>query len=228
MAKKKILVIEDDEDIQELLKYNLTKEGYQYLGTTSGSKGLQQAKLKQPDLIILDIMLPDLDGLEVCKKLKKEEKTENIPVIMLTAKSEEMDIVMGLELGAEDYITKPFLPRVLIAIIRVNLRRDAYKKEARSSEIKIHNIVIQPQRHVALVAGQPLDLTITEFKLLSFLIKKPGWVFSRQQIIDSIQGEDYAVTDRAVDVQILGLRRKLGSAGKYIETVRGVGYRFKE
>lgn len=229
MAKIKVLVIEDDEDIQELLKYNLDKEGYQPFQALSGEAGLKAAGKKEPDLIILDLMLPGLDGLEVCKQLKKNPKTENIPVIMLTAKGEESDVVTGLELGAEDYMTKPFSPKVLIARLRAILRRKKGERdEPQTGKVSIHDLVIHPGRHEVLVKGKSVTLTVTEFRLLNFLASRPGWVYTRYQIVDGVRGEEYPVTERSVDVQIVGLRKKLGSAGNYIETVRGVGYRFKE
>lgn len=230
MAPKKILVIEDDEDIQELVKYNLVKEGYQSLQALTGEDGLKLARGKQPDLIVLDLMLPGLDGMEVCKQLKRDPKTESIPVVMLTAKAEESDIVAGLEVGADDYLPKPFSPKVLIARIRTILRRrsPAATKTTSEKPLVIGDLVIDPGRHTVSHKGKPIDLTLTEFKLLRLLAEKPGWVFSRYQIVDGVRGEDYSVTERAVDVQIVGLRRKLGPAGKYIETVRGVGYRFQD
>ncbi len=229
MAKIKVLVIEDDEDIQELLKYNLVKEGYQPFQALTGEAGLQAVRKKDPDLIVLDLMLPGLDGLEVCKKLKKDPRTEAVPVLMLTAKGEESDVVTGLELGAEDYMTKPFSPKVLIARLRAILRRrQGERGEAETGKVSIHDLVIHSGRHEVLVKGKAVTLTVTEFRLLDFLASRPGWVYTRYQIVDGVRGEDYPVTERSVDVQIVGLRKKLGSAGEYIETVRGVGYRFKE
>jgi two-component system phosphate regulon response regulator PhoB len=229
MARERLLIIEDDEDIQELLRYNLAKEGYQVTKAVSGEEGLKAARAKSPDLILLDLMLPGIDGLEVCKLLKKDPKTESIPVVMLTAKGEEADVVAGLELGAEDYVPKPFSPKVLIARLRTVLRRKHQDSgEKLPEDVKIHDLVIQIGRHEVLYKGKVLDLTLTEFRLLQFLASKPGWVFTRYQIVDGVRGEEYPVTERSVDVQIVGLRRKLGPAGKYIETVRGVGYRFKE
>ena len=173
-------------------------------------------------------MLPGLDGLEVCRLLKANPKTQHIPIVMLTAKGEESDIVTGLELGADDYITKPFSPKVLVARLRTVLRRKA--KETTDDEIplKVRDIAIHPGRREVTVKGKPVTLTCTEFQLLHFLAKRPGWVFTRQQIVDAVRGEDYPVTDRSVDVQMVGLRKKLVSCGDSIETVRGVGYRFKE
>jgi two-component system phosphate regulon response regulator PhoB len=230
MAKPKVLVVEDDRDIQELLQYNLAKEGYQVQLAATGEEGLKLAKAKAPALILLDLMLPGMDGLEVCRQLKRAPETAPIPVVMLTAKGEESDIVSGLELGAADYVTKPFSPKVLVARLRAVLRRQACEEPGiqDATPIKIRELTIDPGRHEVLLKGRKVDLTITEFRLLQFLASKPGWVFTRYQIVDGVKGEDYSVTDRAVDVQVVGLRKKLGSAGKYIETVRGVGYRFQE
>jgi two-component system phosphate regulon response regulator PhoB len=228
MPKEHILIVEDEEDILELIRYNLEKEGYKVTSTLTGEDAITKAKTMLPDLILLDLMLPGVDGFEVCKILKHHEKTDHIPIIMLTAKGEESDIVSGLELGADDYITKPFSPKVLIARIRTILRRKQRNKPVTSVALKIHNLVIDPTRFQVHVDGIPIQLTATEFHILQFLTQHPGWVFTRSQIIDSVKGTDYPVTDRSVDVQIVGLRKKLKSAGKYIETVRGIGYRFKE
>ncbi|MEW6534190.1 MAG: response regulator transcription factor [Candidatus Auribacterota bacterium] len=228
MPKEHILIVDDEEDIVELLEYNLNKEGYKITSVTSGEKVLSLAKTHLPDLVVLDIMLPHLDGLEICKLLKKDSKTQHIPIIMLSAKGEEADIVTGLELGADDYVTKPFSPRVLIARVRTVLRRAKMAPTDDNSILNIHELVIHPGRHEVLINGESQDLTFTEFKILHFLARRPGWVFTRNQIVDAVRGEDYPVTDRSVDVQIVGLRKKLGDYGNYIETVRGVGYRFKE
>jgi len=229
MAKEKILVVEDDEDILELITYNLKKEGYQVFTCTSGELALDSARKNNPALVVLDIMLPGMDGLEVCKLIKHDPATMSIPVIMLTAKNEEADVVSGLEIGADDYMSKPFSPKVLIARIRNLVRRKDKAKSDPEEVIKRKEITIHPGRHEVLIKGKSIDLTATEFKLLHCLASRPGWVFTRQQIVDAVKGEDYAVTDRAVDVQVVGLRRKLGTVyGNYIETVRGVGYRFKE
>ncbi len=228
MAKEHILVIEDEEDIQELVRYNLSKEGYRVAQVLSGEEGLKTARSQMPDLIVLDLMLPKLDGLEICRLLKADPKTQHIPVVMLTAKGEESDVVAGLELGADDYITKPFSPKVLIARLRAVLRRKTKEEADDSAPLKVHDVVIHPGRHEVTVKGKPTVLTFTEFQLLHFLAKRPGWVFTRQQIVDAVRGEDYPVTDRSVDVQVVGLRKKLGVCGDLIETVRGVGYRFKE
>lgn len=229
MEKIKILVVEDEAPIQELLQFNLERNKYRVTVVDSGEEALREAEKLQPDLILLDIMLPGADGLEVCKQLKSNPRTERIPIIMLTALCEEADIVTGLELGADDYITKPFSPRVLLARVKAALRRISAGRPAPGEEIvHIHGIMIDATRHKVEVGGEDLVLTFTEFKVLQLLAQQPGRVFTRYQIVDAVHGEDYPVTDRSVDVQIVGLRKKLGEAGKYIETVRGIGYRFKE
>jgi two-component system phosphate regulon response regulator PhoB len=229
MEKIKILVVEDEAPIQELLQFNLERSKYRVKVVDSGEEALSEAAKFMPDLILLDIMLPGADGLEVCKRLKSNPKTERIPIIMLTALCEEADIVTGLELGADDYMTKPFSPRVLLARVKAALRRiEAAKPEAGSETITAHNITIDVARHKVEVGGEDLVLTFTEFRVLQLLVSQPGRVFTRYQIVDAVHGDDYPVTDRSVDVQIVGLRKKLGDAGQYIETVRGIGYRFKE
>jgi two-component system phosphate regulon response regulator PhoB len=228
MAKEHLLVVEDEEDILELLRYNLAKEGYRVTGVLSGEEALRAARSSPPDLIVLDLMLPGMDGLTVCRELKQDARTRETPIIILTAKGEEADIVAGLELGADDYVTKPFSPRVFLARLRAVLRRRQGEPAAVNDSLEIHEMTIHPGRHAVLVQGRAVDLTATEFRLLHFLARRPGWVFTRAQIVQGVQGEDYAVSDRAVDVQIVGLRKKLGPAGRYIETVRGVGYRLQE
>lgn len=228
MPKDKILVVEDEEDILELVRYNLSREGYLVVGATNGEDGLRQAKTQTPGLIVLDLMLPGIDGLTVCRVLQNDPDTSSIPIIMLTAKGEESDIVTGLELGAEDYVTKPFSPKVLVARIRRILRRDAAQPAAPEDTITHGSLRIDPRRHAVTVDGTPVDLTLTEFRILESLAKKPGWVFTRYQLVEASRGEDSEVTDRSVDVHIVSLRRKLGAAGALIETVRGVGYRTKE
>jgi two-component system phosphate regulon response regulator PhoB len=213
-----------------LINYNLGKEGYRVSCVASGEAALKQARSDLPDLIVLDWLLPSIDGLEVCRLLKSDDRTRHIPVLMLTAKGEEVDEVTGLELGADDYMTKPFSPRVLVARIKAVLR--GRRPQAAGSDdkqvLKAHELVIHPGRHEVLAAGKPLVLTLTEFRLLHFLALRPGWAFTRGQIVDSVKGDDYPVTERSVDVQVAGLRKKLGDFGVYVETVRGVGYRFKE
>lgn len=239
--KKFVLIVEDDDDIRELVSYHLLKDGYQVASVSAGEEALAIAESQVPDLILLDVMLPGIDGFAVCQRLRASPKTAEVAVMMLTAKSEEADIVRGLNQGAADYITKPFSPRVLLARIRAALRRQqavAIPEERDEEEIggeeeddeviHIHELVIHPGRHEVRVNGVPVSLSSTEFRVLYYIAGRPGWVFSRQQILDGVHGDNYAITDRAVDVQIVGLRKKLGDAGKYIETVRGVGYRFRE
>ena len=222
-----ILVIDDEEDIRELLKFNLEKEGYSVSSVATGEEALDSVRKLFPDLIILDLMLPGIDGLEVCKKIKSDEELRHIPVLMLTAKSEETDEVIGLELGADDYLTKPFSPRILLARLKSLIRRKGSKDESGPGIIRIENMTIDPMRFEIKIDGNPLILTYTEFSLLHYLAQRPGWVYSRYQIVDALKGENYIVTERSVDVQIVGLRKKLGANAKFIETVRGVGYRFK-
>ena len=232
MPNELILVVDDERDIRELIEYNLKRERYEVQGVDSGEAALAAVRNRQPDLILLDIMLPARDGLEVCRMLKADLATANIPIILVSAKGEEVDIVTGLELGAVDYITKPFSPRVLLARVRASLRRSAAVADMESAggetPLRLHGIVLDPTRRGVAVSGRDVDLTRTEFDILQFLMRRPGWVFTRNQIIDSLHGSEHAVTARAVDVQVVSLRRKLGDAGETLETVRGVGYRMKE
>ncbi len=225
MAKPTILVVDDEEDIRELVELNLRREGYHVVMCETGEEALKQVDMNAPDAMILDLMLPGIDGLEVCRRLKGNPKTAQIAVVMLTAKGEEADIVTGLELGADDYVTKPFSGKVLVARMRRLLRKPSVEAEA-SAPVRVHELTIDPSRHEVLVGDEPVNLTLTEFNILHTLARRPGRVFTRYQIVDSIHGSDYLVTDRAVDVQIVSLRKKLGSCAKYIDTVRGVGYRF--
>jgi two-component system alkaline phosphatase synthesis response regulator PhoP len=229
MSRERVLVVDDEEDILELVSYNLTREGFQVECVGSGNLAIRAARSWRPDIILLDLMLPGIDGLEICRLLKNDPETNAISVIMLTAKGEEADIVAGLELGADDYITKPFSHRVLVARVRAICRRKTRDPEdqADGSRLVIHNLVIDPLRHEVHLDDTLIDLTLTEFRLLSWLARHPGRVFTRQQIIDAIRGDDYPVTERSVDVQVVALRRKLAPHDDYIETVRGVGYRFK-
>jgi two-component system alkaline phosphatase synthesis response regulator PhoP len=230
VSKGLIYVVDDEEDILNLVDYNLAKEGYQVERFLSGEEVLDRIEEQVPDILLLDLMLPGVDGLDVAKKLKKDQRFATIPLIMLTAKGEEADIVTGLEIGADDYIPKPFSPKVMLARVKAVLRRNGpiEKKVDKSDIIRIQNLVIHPGRHEVRIDDKLIDLTYTEFSLLHFLAMRPGWVFTRYQIVDALRGEDYPVTERAVDVQVVGLRKKLGQMGKNIETVRGVGYRFKE
>lgn len=228
MAKGKILLVEDDDDIVELIKHNLTRDGYRVEMASSGETGFTMSRTFKPDLILLDLMLPGIDGLEICKMLKNDIATADIPIIMLTAKGEEADVVTGLELGADDYITKPFSVRELMARIKAVLRRNGLQQVEEMRAVKLGDLEINPGKFEVLVKGKAVELTRGEFFLLHLLASRPGWVFSRSKIIEEIKGEDYPVTERSVDVQVVGLRKKLGHLGKKIETIRGVGYRFKD
>jgi len=222
-------VVEDEEEILELVTYNLNREGYAVESVSSGEAALRRIEAKAPDVVLLDLMLPGVDGLEVCKAIKGKDSTKNIAIIMLTARSEEADIVTGLELGADDYITKPFSRRVLLARVKAVFRRLVEgEKQSADEIIRTHEITIDPGRHEVRVNDENVVLTLTEFRVLHFLANRPGWVFTRSQIVEAVRGDDYPVTDRSVDVQIVGLRKKLGESGRHIETVRGVGYRFVE
>ena len=225
-----ILVVEDEKDLQDLLRYNLSREGFVVTATAFGAEALRVAQDRAPDLIVLDLMLPDMDGLQICRAIKSDRATAGIPIVMLTAKGEESDVVVGLEMGADDYIPKPFSPRVLVARVKAVMRRK--QEAARTPEdppLRVGELEVIPERHEVRVGGEAVELTATEFKLLHVLAQRPGRVFKRQQIIDALHDGFVAVTDRSVDVQVVSLRRKLGEAGaRMIQTVRGVGYRLKE
>ncbi|MFA6294105.1 MAG: response regulator transcription factor [Victivallales bacterium] len=229
MSKGNIFVVDDEEDILELIRMNLEREGYKVTCIDAGEECVKKAREKLPDLIVLDLMLPGIDGLDVCKILKNDSKTRHIPIIMLTAKGEESDIVTGLELGADDYMTKPFSPKVLVARIKAVLRKGSVSPESDAGDvIKRKNMVVDPGRREVTANGKHIDLTFTEFEILIFLARRPGWVFTRSQIVNGVKGAGYPVTERAVDVQIVGLRKKLGAAADMIDTIRGVGYRFRD
>ena len=228
MSKFHILAVDDESDILELISYNLKKDGYEVTCAGDGELAVKLAKSKHPNLIILDLMLPGIDGLEVCTQLKNNPETSEIIILILSAKGTEADIVAGLELGADDYIVKPFSPRVLLARVKALLRRNKLKYIDKSSILKLDKLQIDPNRHEVRIEMDKLDLTATEFKLLHLLARRPGIVYTRSQIVDEVHGEDYPVTDRSVDVQVVGLRKKLGDLGNNIETVRGVGYRFRD
>jgi len=221
MARETILVVEDDENIQQLVGYNLAKAGFHVTYADNGEQALNVIKREKPELIVLDLMLPGLSGFEICKLVRKDPKTKSIPIVMLTAKSEENDMAAGLDLGADDYITNK-------AALR---RKEGLTEEGggnkKTGPLTIHGITIDPNRYEVLVGEESISLTVTEFSILELLARRPGWVFNRQQIIDGVRGYDYVITPRAVDVQVFGLRKKLGEAGKHIETVRGIGYRMR-
>jgi DNA-binding response OmpR family regulator len=229
-GRARLLVVEDEQDLQDLLRYNLSRDGFIVKVSGSGEEAIRLVQDDPPDLILLDLMLPGVGGLEVCRTLKSDPATASIPIVMLTAKGEEADIVVGLEMGADDYVTKPFSPRVLMARLKAVLRRPAgeAEKTPEAPSLRVNRLQITPDRHEVRVDGNPVDLTATEFRLLYLLARKPGRVFTRQQIIDALHEGFAAVTDRSVDVQVVSLRRKLGAAGDDIQTVRGVGYRLKD
>jgi two-component system alkaline phosphatase synthesis response regulator PhoP len=228
MSNEKILVVEDEEDIRELIAFSLEAKGYTAITAENGQTALELISKERPELVLLDIMLPVLDGFEVCKKLREQENTKTIPVIMVTARGEEGDIVRGLELGADDYLTKPFSPKILLARIQSVLRRVLTKSTGPKESVLIHGgLRMDLSRHTVHLENQELNLSATEYAILQHLVSNPGWVFTRNQIIDAVKGSDYPVTDRSVDVQILGIRKKLGDWSQNIETVRGVGYRMR-
>ena len=226
MSKARILIIEDDRAIVVMLEYQLAEAGYDTFSALNVKDVVTLAGRERPDLIILDIMLPIMDGFEVCRTLKNDSEVSHIPIIILSAKSQETDKVVGLELGADDYVTKPFSPRELIARTKAILRRGS--RQQADSKIERGDIVVDSTRHMVKVGGEKVSLTLTEFKLLEFMARRPGVVFSRAQILDAVSGEDTMVYDRTVDAHVKSLRHKLGPAKGYIETIRGAGYRFKE
>lgn len=233
MAKVNVLVVEDEADIQQLVSYNLIRAGFHVTCADSGEEALERLRTEEIDCVLLDLMLPGISGLQVCTAMRKVESNSqrSIPIIMLTAKGEEEDVVAGLECGADDYITKPFSPKVLIARIKAVIKRafadQSEADESRKSIIVVDGLEIDKGRHEVKVNGADVQLTSTEFSILSLLAGKPGWVFTRQQIIDHARGYDFLITPRAIDVQIFGLRKKLNEYGKMIETVRGIGYRYR-
>jgi len=228
MAKNTILIVEDEADLVQVLAYNLEREGYAVIKAGSGEDGLKAAQTKRPCLILLDLMLPGIGGLDVCRLLKSDEKTRHIPVIMITARTEDADVVAGLELGAEDYITKPFSPRVLVARVRAALRRRRDQDDPQVNLIEVGSLKFDLTRHLLTAVNQPIELTPTEFALLLTLARRPGWVFSRSQLIDQLRDGQHVITDRAIDVQVANIRKKLGEHQDVLETVRGIGYRVKD
>ena len=222
-----ILIIEDEPDISELIEYNLSQSGYSILVSNNGEKGIENTRKHLPDLVLLDLMLPGINGIDVCRILKNDKDTSSVSIIMLTALGQEEDIIKGLETGADDYVTKPFSFPVLEARIQSVLRR-VKKEDIENENVSISGIVISSRKREVLINGKKIEgLTFTEFQILHLLASHPGWVFTRYQIIDKIRGDNYPVTDRSVDFQIVGLRKKMGKKGKLINTIRGVGYRFQ-
>lgn len=228
MAKTKLLVVEDDRSLAEVLQYNLEQAGYEVICSFDGQDGLNQAHLKLPKLIILDVMVPVMDGLEVCRRLRAMPETQEIPIIMLTAKGEESDQLVGFSVGADDYVVKPFSVKVLLERVKTMLRRQARTSEFGSDIVVQSGITVDRIKHRVLVDGRPLELTPSEFRLLETLIRQPGRAFDRSELIDAALGEDTLVLERTIDVHIRSLRKKLGDLADSIQTVRGIGYRFKE
>jgi len=231
MAKKKILIVEDDRNISKLIAYNLGSENYETDCLYDGGHVVEFVRTSKPDLIILDLMLPEVDGLEICQILKNDQATKNIPILMLTAKGEEMDMVVGLQMGADDYMAKPFSPRVLLARIKAILRRmsDLQQSSTITENVRIlGDLNIDLLKYKISYKGEEIKLTSIEFNIVEFLSRSPGRVWSRKQILDNVWEEGKFIIDRAVDVHVRGVRKKLGKADEYIETVRGVGYRFKD
>lgn len=230
MSKETILVIEDEPDIVELIQYWLEREGYLVMTASDGETGLAEALERKPDLIVLDLMMPGIDGLEVCRRLRESEATAATPILMLTARSEEADIVVGLELGADDYMTKPFSPRQLVARVRAHLRREARAEATDHAKTRIERdeVVLDAERHELSVAGELVDLTRAEFRLLWMLFSKPGRVFPRAELVETLTGGDAFILERNVDVHVSAVRKKLGEFGNLVVTIRGVGYKCRD
>jgi len=225
----RVLVVEDEEQIREMIRFALEKAGLAVTGVESGEEALDTVRRERPDLVLLDLMLPGVDGLEVCRRLRTDRETAGIPLIILSARDEEKDIVAGLEYGADDYLTKPFSPSILVARVRAVLRRRGTVAPAADRDtISAQDIALDRRRREVLVSGDRVDLTFTEFEILWLLAGNPGQVFTRARIVEGVRGMDAAITERAVDVRLVGLRRKLGAAADNIETVRGIGYRFAD
>jgi len=227
MSKGSVLVIDDEKDLLELVRYNLEKEGYDVIAAADGTSGLEIAREHAPDLVVLDLMMPGVDGLEVCRQLRQDARTARLPVIMLTAKATEADRIVGLEMGADDYLTKPFSPRELVARIKALLRRTSAAEQPHEV-IRVGPLAIDIHRHEVVCGGREISLTATEFRILQLLATRAGRVLSRDQIIDSALGRDSSVFDRTVDVHITAIRRKLGRDADLVETVRGFGYKLRD
>jgi len=227
MPNTKILIVEDDQPLAEVLEYNLRQDGYDTVVANNGRLGLEQARLGLPDLVVLDLMLPMIDGLEICRRLRADSATRDILVLMLTAKAEETDEIVGFAVGADDYVSKPFSVKVLLERIRALLRRRNASEED-GVMLACQGVTIDSERHRTMVNGKPLDLTPSEFGLLGALMRRPGRVFSRSELIDAALGGDSLVLERTIDVHIRSLRKKLGNSADLVETVRGIGYRFRD
>jgi len=229
MAAGRIVVIEDEADILEVIRYNLSREGYKVMTSQDGAQGLELVRKEAPDLVLLDLMLPGLDGIEVCRRLKEDTVTHPIPIVMVTAKGEETDIVLGLGVGADDYVTKPFSPKELLARVKAVMRRGPLREDRGAGErIVREGVVIDAGRHELVVDGKPVTVTATELRLMHFLALHPGRVFTRDQLLTRVIGESAVVVDRNIDVHVLAVRKKLGDHRELIETIRGVGYRFRD
>ncbi len=224
--RTRVLVVDDEPDLLELVSYNLSKAGYEVACAHSGEEALAHIQTHPPDLVLLDVLLPGLDGLEICKALRRNPNTAATPIVMLTARGEDADVVAGLELGADDYLTKPFSPRILLARMKAVLRRRQVDGPL-ETPLVFDDVVIQPGRYEVRLGQDLIYLTPTEFHILHFLARRPGWVFTRYQIVDAVRGEEADITERSVDVHVAAIRRKLGDYRVLIETLRGVGYRFK-
>ncbi|MCG8458483.1 MAG: response regulator transcription factor [Holophagales bacterium] len=229
MSRQKIVVVEDEPDILEVIEYNLSREGYQVIAASTGDEGLEATRRQAPDLILLDLLLPGLDGLEVCRKLKMDPVTQRVPIIMVSAKGEESDIVLGLGVGADDYITKPFRPKELIARVKAVLRRGSLRDEDKQGDRVVRGpLMVDATRHEVRIDAEPVELTATEFRLLHLLASHPGRVFTRDQLVSRVIGGGAAVIDRNIDVHVRSIRKKLAEHRHLIGTVRGVGYRFQD
>lgn len=228
MSKPLVVVVEDEADIQDVIAYNLKRDGYEVLTASRGDEGLSLIQAKMPDLVILDLMLPGIDGLTICQQLRTDPKTKNLPIIILSAKEEEADVVIGLGFGADDYVPKPFSPRELLARVKAVLRRSSSQETVKQDQIRRGELIIDIDRHQASLRGIGIKLTATEFKLLTVLASHPGRAFSREQLLNRVVGDAVVVVDRNIDVHIRSVRKKLGDQTGLIETVRGVGYRFAD
>lgn len=230
MSRPSVLIVEDEHEIAELIQFNLQRAGFDATTVNRGKAAIEAIRKTPPDIVLLDLMLPDLDGLEICKRIRASDGERRIGIVMVTAKGDEADVVAGIELGADDYISKPFSPRVLVARVKAVLRRAGEAKQPTNRRLEVAGgrITIDPERHIVVANGRPVDLTLTEFGMLHFLLQRPGFVRTRDQIISAVHGRNVVLSSRTVDVHMTALRRKLGEAGDLIETVRGVGYRFAE
>lgn len=226
MNRKKIVVVEDEPDIVDVVSYNLKREGYRVVSVGRGDEGLNVIREQSPNLVILDLMLPGMDGLSICQQMKSDPMVRDIPIIIISAKGEESDVVIGLELGADDYLSKPFSLRELLARVKAVLRRGPPQEDHGKETIVIQNLVVSIPRHEVRVDGEPVNLTATEFKLLCQLASHPGRAFTREQLLNRVVGQGVVVVDRNIDVHIRAVRKKLGDYSHLIETIRGVGYRF--